>query len=147
MTEQLHIRISQTGDYKFEVDFGGAMTPLTTDLPPPLGHADGPSPEHLLLAAVANCLSASLLFALRKFKQNTDHIKTSITCSLDRDADRRLRITHINAHINLGRPAHEFDHLERVLSQFEAFCTVTQSVQAGIPMTVQVQDSTGQQLK
>jgi hypothetical protein len=33
------------------------------------------------------------------------------------------------------------------LSQFEAFCTVTQSVDQAIPITVQVFDATGAQLK
>ena len=37
--------------------------------PPPLGQGSGPSPMQLLAASVGNCLSASLLFALRKFKQ------------------------------------------------------------------------------
>lgn len=147
MAEQLQISISQTGDYKFEVDFGGAIAPISADLPPPLGHAEGPSPEHLLLAAVANCLSASLLFALRKFKQNSDQVKTTMTCTLDRNANRRMRVSLITANINLGRPAQEFEHLERILGQFEEFCTVTQSVQAGIPVAIQVQDSNGQILK
>ncbi len=38
-------------------------------------------------------------------------------------------------------------HLDRVLEQFEAFCTVTQSVGAGIPIAVQVFDASGAQLK
>ncbi|HET8695649.1 MAG TPA: OsmC family peroxiredoxin, partial [Aquabacterium sp.] len=38
-------------------------------------------------------------------------------------------------------------HLDRVLDQFEAFCTVTQSVGQGIPVKVMVSDSEGKQLK
>jgi hypothetical protein len=38
-------------------------------------------------------------------------------------------------------------HLDRALSQFEAFCTVTQSVSAGIPVEVQVFDAEGTRLK
>jgi uncharacterized OsmC-like protein len=85
MAEQLVMTISQTSDYKFEVDFGAACNPIMADLPPPLGEGSAPSPEHLLLAAVANCLSASLLFALRKFKQNATDIKTTISCTVDRN--------------------------------------------------------------
>lgn len=147
MAQHIQFTISQTGDYKFEVDFGDAFAPLTADLPPPLGQGAGPSPEHLLLAAVANCLSASLVFALRKFKQDAADIKTVISCSVDRNADNRMRVTEISANIHLGKPAAEFEHLERILAQFEAFCTVTQSVQAGIPVVVHVEDSTGQVLK
>jgi uncharacterized OsmC-like protein len=147
MAEQLVIRISQTSDYKFEVDFGAAMSPIMADLPPPLGEGSAPSPEHLLLAAVANCLSASLLFALRKFKQNAEGIKTTISCTVERNEQKRVRVTQINAKIDLGKAAAEFEHLERILAQFEDFCTVSQSVQAGIPLQVQVVDGEGVVLK
>ena len=108
---------------------------------------DSPSPEHLLLAAVANCLSASLLFALRKFKQNAEAIKTTISCTVGRNEEKRMRVTHINATLNLGKEASQFENLERILAQFEDFCTVSQSVQAGIPITIRVEDSTGAVLK
>ena len=147
MAEQLVIRISQTSDYKFEVDFGAAMSPIMADLPPPMGKGSAPSPEHLLLAAVANCLSASLLFALRKFKQNAEGIKTTISCTVERNEQKRVRVTQINAKIDLGKAAAEFEHLERILAQFEDFCTVSQSVQAGIPLQVQVVDGEGVVLK
>lgn len=147
MAEQLTISISQTSDYKFEVDFGAALSPIMADLPPPLGEGSAPSPEHLLLAAVANCLSASLLFALRKFKQNAEGIKTTISCTVERNEQKRVRVTHINAQIDLGKAAAEFEHLERILAQFEEFCTVSQSVQAGIPLQVQVVDGEGVVLK
>ena len=49
--------------------------------------------------------------------------------------------------IQLGKEGAELAHLDRVLGQFEAFCTVTQSVGAGIPITIGVLDSTGQRLK
>jgi len=147
MAEQLVISISQTSDYKFEVDFGAALSPIMADLPPPLGEGSAPSPEHLLLAAVANCLSASLLFALRKFKQNAEGIKTTISCTVERNEQKRVRVTQINAKIDLGKAAAKFEHLERILAQFEDFCTVSQSVQAGIPLQVQVVDGEGVVLK
>ena len=147
MADQLTIKIQQTSDYKFEVDFGALFTPIIADLPPPLGESAGPSPEHLLLAAVANCLSASLLFALRKFKQSADAIKTTVSCTVERNENKQLRVTHINACINLGKEAHQFENLEHILAQFENFCTVSQSVQAGIPLTIKVEDSTGAVLR
>jgi uncharacterized OsmC-like protein len=147
MSEQLVMTITQSTDYKFEVDFGALFTPIIADLPPPLGESAGPSPEHLLLAAVANCLSASLLFALRKFKQNADAIKTTISCTVDRNENKRMRVTHIHATLNLGKEAQQFENLDRILGQFEDFCTVSQSVQAGIPLTIKVEDSTGAVLR
>ena len=57
------------------------------------------------------------------------------------------RVLNMTAALHLGVPAAQLEHLDRVLSQFEAFCTVTQSVGQGIPITVQVFDATGAQLK
>jgi len=60
---------------------------------------------------------------------------------------KRLRVTQINANINLGKAAADFEHLERILAQFEDFCTVSQSVQAGIPLDIKVFDGDGVMLK
>ena len=40
-----------------------------------------------------------------------------------------------------------FEHLQRALGQFEEFCTVSQSVRPGIPVTVEAYDSTDERLK
>jgi hypothetical protein len=39
------------------------------------------------------------------------------------------------------------ERLDRVLQQFEQFCTVGESVRQGIPVTVSVYDGNGQKLK
>jgi hypothetical protein len=49
--------------------------------------------------------------------------------------------------LTLGVPAASLEHLDRVLAGFEAYCTVTQSVAAAIPVTVQVLDADGAVLK
>jgi hypothetical protein len=49
--------------------------------------------------------------------------------------------------LTLGVPAAKLEHLDRVLDQFESFCTVASSVSQGIPVTVEVMDSTGKRLK
>jgi len=49
----------------------------------------------------------------------------------------------IEVRLQLSRPAQELMHLPRILGEFQAFCTVSQSVAAGIPVHVQVSDSTG----
>jgi Predicted redox protein, regulator of disulfide bond formation len=65
----LRITLEQEDDYAFRIRFDDtAIADLMADEPAPLGKGEGPNPTRLLLAAVANCLSASLLFALRKFK-------------------------------------------------------------------------------
>jgi hypothetical protein len=44
-------------------------------------------------------------------------------------------------------PAAQLAQLDRVLDQFESFCTVTQSVGQGIPIQVRVLDADGLVLK
>ncbi|HSJ98025.1 MAG TPA: hypothetical protein VLC53_13170, partial [Myxococcota bacterium] len=64
------VELRQETGYRFENRFGPGMPVLHSDEPPPLGTGTGPSPMQLLAAAVANCLSASLLFALKKYRQS-----------------------------------------------------------------------------
>lgn len=140
------ITITRQQGYQFLVDFGDAMPTLNADLPAPLGQAAGPSPEHLLLAAVANCLSASLLFALQKYKQDPGTIRATATATIGRNEDKRLRVTAVDVALSLGKPAAELQHLERALAQFEDFCTVTQSVRSGMEVRLSVSDSQGARL-
>lgn len=139
--------ITQQQDYQFRVDFNDTIPPLVVDEPAPIGTGAGPSPSQLLLASVANCLMASLLFALRKFKQDGGVLRATAADRVERNHEKRLRVEEITVDIYLGRPAGEIDQLERILSQFEAFCTVSQSVGRGIPIVVTVHDSTGVRVK
>ena len=147
MSETATVTVTQKADYQFMIDFGAAMPTLLADEPAPLGKGDGPAPDHLLLAAVANCLSASLLFAMRKFKQDPGGITTTATCTIDRNEHQRLRVLEIRVAIALAADGAQLQHLDRVLSQFEDFCTVSQSVQTGIPIKVAVIDGKGRHLK
>ncbi|MBA4177185.1 MAG: peroxiredoxin [Leptothrix sp. (in: Bacteria)] len=144
---QESVRLKQLSDYEFDVDFGAAMPALRTDEPAPLGQGRGPSPVQLLAAAVGNCLSASLLFALRKFKQAPEPLGCAVQAEIGRNPENRLRVLGLKATLTLGVPAASLEHLARVLGSFEAYCTVTQSVSAAIPVTVEVFDSLGRRLK
>lgn len=142
------IELRQQADYRFETRFDDTtLAPLVTDEPAPLGHDSGPNPSRLLAVAVANCLSASLLFAMRKFKYEPGPLRTRATTTLARNEDKRLRIAGIAVDIHIGQPASAFALLERVLGQFEEFCVVTQSVRSAIPVAVRVIDSTGAVVK
>lgn len=147
MSQAVSITVTQQMDYRFLVDFGAAIPKLLADEPPPLGADAGPSPNHLLLAAVANCLSSSLYFALLKFKQDAGGITATATARIDRNDAKRLRVAEIAVTLRLAKGATEIEHLDRILSQFEAFCTVSQSVQDGIPITVTVEDGQGSRVK
>ncbi|NIP81865.1 MAG: OsmC family peroxiredoxin, partial [Gemmatimonadetes bacterium] len=53
--------------FQFDTEFDGEkMANLLFDEPSPLGEDEGPNAARVLGAAVGNCLSASLLFCLRK---------------------------------------------------------------------------------
>lgn len=143
----VQIILRQQKDYQFNVDFGNGIPVLAADEPAPLGGGQGPSPVQLLAAAVGNCLSDSLLFALRKFKQAPEPIECTVTAEVGRNGDKRLRVLKISAVLKLGVAAASLQHLDRVLDQFEAFCTVTQSVGQGIAIELQVIDAEGVRLK
>lgn len=137
---------SETG-YQFKVDFGlQGVSPLSTDATPPLGQGHGPDSEKLLMAAVGNCLSASLLFSLRKFGNEVVSIRTSVDASLGRNERGRLRVHGIAVDMSLDVPADRLKFLDRTLAQYEDFCVVTQSVRAAIPVAARVFDSNGTQL-
>lgn len=147
MAETVSITITQQNNYQFLVDFGAAIPGLLVDEPAPLGEGNGPSPTHMLLAAAANCLSASLLFSLQKYGQDAGGITATASCTVDRNASKRLRVTQIEVTIRFGQEGANLKHLDRVLGQFEEFCTVSQSIQAGIPIKVGVVDGAGVRLK
>ena len=147
MSENASVTITRQSGYQFLVDFGPAIPQLLADEPAPLGQGAGPAPDHMLLAAVANCLSASLLFALQKFKQDPGALVATATPEAGRDENKRLRIQRIHVQLALGKTAGEIEHLERVLAQFEAFCTVSMSVRQGIAIDIEVRDGAGAVLK
>jgi uncharacterized OsmC-like protein len=145
--EIVTVRLAQRQDYQFDVQFGAGVPGLLADEPPPLGQGLGPSPVQLLAAAVGNCLSDSLLFALRKFKQNPEPIQCEVSAEVGRNAEGRLRVLALQATLTLGVPAEALEHLERVLGSFETYCTVTQSIAQGIAVRVSVLDAQGAVLK
>lgn len=147
MTGTVKVTLEQQQDYRFRIGFGEGIPALIGDEPPPLGGNAGPNPSQLLAAAVGNCLSDSLLFALRKFKQAPEPITTEVSAEIGRNAENRLRVLRLSVALKLGVPAAALQHLDRVLAQFEEFCTVSQSVRQGIPVDIAVYDSEGARLK
>lgn len=143
----VQVVLIQQHDYQFHVTFGDDVPALLTDEPAPLGQGQGPSPLQLLCAAVGNCLSDSILFAFRKFKQTPDPIAAVISANVGRNDQGRMRVVSILAELQLGVAEEKLDYLERVLNQFEDFCTVTQSVGLGIDIRVTVKDANGKILK
>lgn len=141
------VQLEQQENYRFANAFGEGIPVLVSDEAPPVGTGQGPSPLQLLAAAVGNCLSASLLFALRKFKQSPEPMATRVEPVVGRNEQNRLRVQRLAVRIELGVSAASLQHLDRALAQFEEFCTVTASVRAAIPVDVEVYDRDGARLK
>lgn len=145
MNLKTSVTLAQTDRYRFEIDFGEAIVPLGVDEPPPIGDGEGPAPEQLLAASVGYCLAASLFFALTKYRQDGGGITASAECTVERNEAGRLRITAIDVELRLAADVATLHqaHLERALTQFENFCTVSESVKSGIPVKVSVSDCSG----
>ena len=124
----IQLTLTQQQDYRFLITFAEPVPPL-------------------LAASVGNCLSDSLLFALRKFKQNPEPLHTRVQAEVGRNAEGRLRVLAMAVELHLGVPAAQLEHLQRVLDSFEQYCTVTQTVATAVDISVQVFDSTGQRCK
>jgi len=148
MEGDFRIELVQLADYRFEVRFDNPAVPtLITDELAPLGSDAGPSPSRLLATAVANCLAASLLFALRKFKNEAGPLRVTAAVSMIRNAQSRLRVGRIAVDLHLGVLGSEISMLDRILGQFEDFCIVTQSIRTAVRVDVRVLDKTGAVLK
>jgi len=147
-SETIRLTITQESDYAFRVAFDDTpLAPLLVDEAPPLGAGKGPDPARLLAAAIGNCLGASLLFALRKFKNAPGTIVARVRAEHARNEQGRLRIGKVAVEIALPEAAAEYAQIDRILAQFEQFCTVTESVRAGVPVEVTVKDGTGAVLR
>jgi uncharacterized OsmC-like protein len=143
----IRLRLEQESDYAFRISFEDtALAPLLTDEPAPLGHDQGPNPARLLLASIANCLVASLLFALRKHKNTPGPLVAEISASPQRNEQGRWRYPAASVTLHLPGNSAGYHNLDRVLAQFEEFCIVTQSVREGVEVDVRVIDSDGRVL-
>ena len=136
------LTLTRQQDYQFNVQFDLAGVPdLLLDEPLPLGSGAGPNASRLLAAAVANCLSASLLFCLGKFKQDPHGATAKVKGKMVRNEKGHLRVGGFEVDIRLEQTV---DRLEHCAAQFEEFCVVTDSVRKGIPVSVRVLDAAGQ---
>jgi uncharacterized OsmC-like protein len=143
----VQITLRQQKDYQFDVDFGGGIPVLVADEPAPLGSGQGPSPVQLLAAAVGNCLSDSLLFALRKFKQAPEPVGCTVTAEVGRNDQNRLRVLKMTAVLGWGLLRRRCSTWTGCWTNLKAYCTVTQSVGLGIAIELQVIDAEGVRLK
>jgi organic hydroperoxide reductase OsmC/OhrA len=138
-SDEFTVTMDLQDGYRFLVDFQQDGVPaLLVDEPEPLGGGDGPNAARLLAAAVGNCLSASALFCLRRARVPVRGMRTSVAASLVRNDRGRLRVGALRVQINPQLDAADEGRIERCLKLFEDYCVVTESVRAGLDVSVEV---------
>ena len=139
-SERFSLTMDLDEDYRFLADFGqDGVAPLLIDEPPPIGAGAGPNASRLLAAAAANCLSASLIFCLRRARIQVHGLHTTVSGTLLRNDAGRLRIGSLEVTIAPVVDDGEQPRMRRCLDLFEDFCVVTQSVRSGIEVSVVVE--------
>lgn len=140
MTERVVHRVTVTRKSGFAFDVAFEVVPgapvLPVDEPAPLGGASGPNATDLLLAAVANCLSASLLLCLQRGRATVERLSATASARIERNERGRLRIAAIDVEISPALGADDALKLARCRELFEHFCIVTASIRQGIPVDV-----------
>ena len=118
MSEEVRVTVTRQERYRFVVDFGPGIEKGLADEPAPLGEGAGPSPQQFLAAAVANCLSASLVFATARYKEDPGALTTSVVCEVGRNEKGRLRILGMQVEMTMGATPETLGHLDRALASF-----------------------------
>ena len=131
--------IERTEKFRFDVSFPDipGAADIAVDEAPPLGDGTGPNPAALLAAALGSCLSASLVFCLRKARIEPAHVTADVTARIVRNDRGRFRIGDVDVDLALSLPDAAPD-AGRCQQIFEDFCIVTESVRHGIPVNVRV---------
>ncbi len=133
------VKLELEDGYRFRVDFGDGLPPLMMDEPVPLGEGSGPNASRALGAAVANCLSASLLYCLRRAHVELEGLSAEVEVVPARNESGRLRIGAVRVVIRPEvAPESTGPRFDRCLGLFEDFCVVTESVRNGIDVDVSV---------
>lgn len=133
------VSLELAGGYQFKADFGvPGVPPLIMDEPEPLGEDAGPNAARVLAAAVANCLSASLLYCLRKARVDVRGMHSEATASLVRNDAGRVQIRDVRVRTTPEIDESDAGRVRRCLDIFEDYCVVTQSVRSGLDVSIQV---------
>lgn len=131
--------IELVNNYRFRVRFDDeAKTELTMDEPRPVGEGAGPNASRVLAAAVGNCLSASLLFCLRKARVDVAAIRSTATATVARNEEGYWRIEKLDILLEPDVKTDDKSNMRRCLEIFENYCVVTGSVRKGIEVNVEV---------
>jgi len=133
------LAIEQVEGFEFRVRFDKENYPhLLIDEPAPHGRDVAPNPARILAAAIGDCLSASLLFCLRRSRVQVSGIAAEVEVALVRNENKRLRIGSVDVRLH-PKLAEDGEGYRGCLEAFEDFCIVTQSVRQGLDVRVHVE--------
>jgi len=125
--------------YKFDVNFDVDYLPnMVADEPKPIGEGSGPNAPRLLAVAVGQCMSSSLIYCLKKARIPINNLETTVKTNLFKNEKGRTRIKSIDIQISLEVNEEDKTRINRCLTIFEDYCTVTQSIRNGIQVNVKV---------
>lgn len=136
--ERFVVELDHRGGFAFGVDFGPGFPELIVDEPPPLGSGRGPNAARLLAAAIGNCLSASLLLCLSKARVEVVELRTTVEGGFVRNEEGRLRMDAVEVRLEPVVSGGDQARIDRCLTLFEDYCTVTASVRQGVAVAVGV---------
>lgn len=129
------------GNYKFHITFDLPNVPeFLMDEPPEIGgDGAGPNAARVVAAGVGDCLSASLIFCLRKMKIPIKDFRTHVKAVVERNTEGLLRLSHIYVTIKpkIGKE-YEKKNLERCMNIFQKYCIVSDAIRHGVPIDVEV---------
>jgi uncharacterized OsmC-like protein len=138
--KEFNLTLTRGEGFQFVTEFDGEkMAKLLLDEPAPLGEDEGPNAARVLGAAVGNCLSASLLFCLKRARVDVAGMRTEVRGHITRNEQGRFRIAGISARIVTEIPPEDQERVDRCLGVFEDFCIVSGSVRQGIEIDVEVE--------
>jgi uncharacterized OsmC-like protein len=128
-------KVERLEGYRYRVTFPSGAREMLMDEPSPLGKGDYVSATQALAAAIGNCMCASLQYCMERSRAEVGDISSEVAFRYDRDEKGRLRIAEISIKVAACSP--EGSKLERCSALFEDFCTVTKSIEVGIPVRVE----------
>ena len=102
----------------------------------PVGDGQGPNAAMVLGASIGDCLSATLMNCLIRAHVDVEALTATVLTCVVRNQAGRYRISGIEVELCPIVPAGERAGLERCQAVFQDYCTVTESVREGIPVTV-----------
>jgi peroxiredoxin-like protein len=102
------------------------------------GPGDEWSPEHLLVASVADCFVMTFRAVARASRLEWSNIESQAVGILDR-VDRLTQFTSFTVSVTLSVPAGvDPDKAQRMLEKSEAACLITNSLRADVHLETQI---------